>query len=579
LDEFLTRLGAGLKAPLRCVSGSHADNNPSMYRHNEKWWHCFSCGGNFNIYHFAAHRLDVNLDKGRFREISEFIEDTLGLPRSKCKPDAFEAAMKSYMEAYGEDGFLVKSDLKGEGGSAVEGDRTNFADKLLRDLDNSQVGVIANSIMEKFKGVPLAGDPKSEAVFSDYFCHNLYPHIIFTNEFGFYIYNYDAGVFQTDLAEAAIFFLIRRIAKRIEGFDISTSKKFSGILKFVSMHPLVHKTEKEFDRDDFLLNAKGAVYNLKTLESEPATPETPMKMSASVRPKSAETPVFDGFLSQISNGDPAMEAYLLRFMGYALAGSTREQIFLDFFGGGKNGKTTFIELMLYILGSYATTVSPDLIIDKNAPSKSECAAADLQNKRLATLADCNYGTLNDSMIKRITGGDTVRARHLYRDSFEFTPKCKLIIGTNKKLRLRDTGESVKRRLRLVPFEFHVPKKDRTLPEKLRGEAEGILFKLIREAYDYLCAGELPACDRIDKASQKYIDEENPFAAFFKERLKFDPAFSVKTVDVWEAYKAWTEANDAPARKKRELVQELELFNCKVSLTRQSPVVQGVRIVQ
>ncbi|MDR2193848.1 MAG: DUF5906 domain-containing protein [Treponema sp.] len=572
LDEFLTRCNIDLKTPQRCVSGTHPDNHPSMYRHNEEWWHCFSCGKNFNIYHFAARKIGVNLDKEHFRAVSECIEDTLGIPRPvnrhekiAVEIDELDAALKTYISEYGTDDFAVKVN------------KINFSDKLLKDLDNSQIGVMANAIMKQFKDIPLTGNPNSDTVFSDYFCNNFYPHIIYTSEIGFYIYNYETGVFQTQFTEAVIYFILRMLAKRIENFDISTSKKIAGILELISMHPLVQKTEAAFDQDDFLLNAQGVIYNLKTLESKPATPDMPMKMTTSVRPKKMETPVFDNFLAQITNNDPAMQAYLLRYMGYALTGITREQIFLDFFGGGKNGKTTFIELMLYIFGTYATTVSDDLIIDTSSPSKSENAAADLQNKRLATLADCNYGTLNDSMIKRVTGGDTIRARHLYKNSFEFTPKSKLIIGTNKKLHLRDTGESIKRRLKLVPFEFIVKEKDGTLPERLRGEAEGILHKLIREAYDYLYTNTLPVCPRIDNASKQYINTENPFTAFFEECLKFDPAFSVKTVEVWNAYKAWAEANDVKLQKKQLLIQELESRGVYVLKTMTTYLYKGIII--
>jgi P4 family phage/plasmid primase-like protien len=576
LDEFLTRLGVDLKAPQRCVSGGHADDHPSMYRHNGEWWHCFSCGGNFNIYHFAARKLNVKPDKNHFRAVSEFIEDTLGLPRPTRKPEnvkiemgALDKELKDYINNFGKDAFAKEEEAKLK--------KINFTDKLLDDIDNSQVGRAANAILEKFKGVPLAGAPSSESVFADYFCHNFYPHVIYTNEFGFYIYNYEKGVFQTDLAEAVIFQIVRRLAKKIENFDVSTSRKLSGTLKFISMHPLVFKTEKEFDQNDFSLNAGGAVFNLRTLESAPASPEAPMKMSTPIKPENGRTPAFDKFLSDVSKGDADMEAYLLRYMGYALTGSTREQIFLNFFGGGKNGKSTFIELALHLFGAYATTMPEDLIIDGGNAAKSENSAAILQNKRLAVLADCNRGALNDSMIKRITGGDTIRARHLYRDGFEFTPKSKLIIGTNQKLRLRDTGESVRRRLRLVPFEFYAEDADKTLLDKLKEEASGILFKLIREAYDYLYLNALPVCRRIEKASQQYIDEENPFAAFFQERLEFGADCGANTVEVWTAYKAWAEAAEVKAMSKRALAQELERVGCPIVVTRASPRFQGVEV--
>jgi hypothetical protein len=65
----------------------------------------------------------------------------------------------------------------------------------------------------------------------------------------------------------------------------------------------------------------------------------------------------------------------------------------------------------------------------------------------------------------------------------------------------------------------------------------------------------------------------------KKAVMYNPAFSVKTVDVWEAYRSWAESNDMKAQKKQTLIQEFESLNCKVLLTRQSPVIQGIQIKQ
>jgi phage/plasmid-associated DNA primase len=71
----------------------------------------------------------------------------------------------------------------------------------------------------------------------------------------------------------------------------------------------------------------------------------------------------------------------MRFTVYALTGSTREKIFLDLFGKGKNGKSTLLELMLYIFGSYATSMPEDLIVDTTSIAHKENSAVCIQNKR------------------------------------------------------------------------------------------------------------------------------------------------------------------------------------------------------
>jgi putative DNA primase/helicase len=437
----------------------------------------------------------------------------------------------------------------------------------------------AAAILARFKNIPLTGAPNKEAMFAEYFCDNLYPHVVYTKETGFYVYDFKSGTFQTDFADAVVHRLVLRLAKNIEGFDIASFNKLAGVTKFIAMHPLVFKLESEFDRDDFALNCAGTVYNIWTGETESAAPEKLMKMTARVTPAPASTPVFDKFLGEVCAGDASMAGFLLRFAGYALTGSTREQIFLDLYGGGKNGKTTLLELLLYVLGNYATTIPEDVVVDGGSPTKIENSITVLQNKRLAILADCNRGALNDGMIKKITGGDTLRARQLYRESYEFTPKCKLIIGTNQKLRLRDTGESVKRRLRLVPFDFRVDKPNKSLLDELKAEASGVLYKLLAEANVYARNMEttaFPECERINRESAKYLTDENPFGLFLQESVAFAADASARTVEIWEAYKTWADANGVKPLKKQSLFQELESRGVKTKRVENVYTFDGIR---
>jgi P4 family phage/plasmid primase-like protien len=355
------------------------------------------------------------------------------------------------------------------------------SDKLLEDLNNSAVGQLTDVILNNWNKVALQGNPKKEAVFADYFCYNIYPHVCYTKEGGFYIYNFHKGVYQSEYSEAVILQILMRLGKQIANFELPSANKLAGVLHFISLHSLIFHLEADFDKDNTALNVERRFFDLRTGESKPTRPEHMCKMTTGVDAVNAETPVFDRFLANITCGDAAMQGFLLRFMGYALTGLINEQIFLNFFGKGKNGKSTLLELMLYIFGDYATVVPEDLIVDTASISHTENSAVNIQNKRLATLADCSRGALNDSIIKRITGGDTIRARNLYHNSFEFSPKCKLIIGTNQKLHLRDTGESIKRRLRLVPFDYKVGTPDKTLLDKLKAEAPAILYTVMREA--------------------------------------------------------------------------------------------------
>jgi putative DNA primase/helicase len=61
------------------------------------------------------------------------------------------------------------------------------------------------------------------------------------------------------------------------------------------------------------------------------------------------------------------------------------------------------------------------------------------------------GQLDETKMKGLTGGDTVTARFMRGDFFQFEPTHKLVLLTNNRLRVKGTDHGVWRRLQLVPF--------------------------------------------------------------------------------------------------------------------------------
>jgi putative DNA primase/helicase len=62
----------------------------------------------------------------------------------------------------------------------------------------------------------------------------------------------------------------------------------------------------------------------------------------------------------------------------------------------------------------------------------------------------------------LTGGDTVRARFLYQDGFEFRPQFKLWLAANAAPKMKHDDTAMWRRILRIPFEHVIPK-DKRLP--------------------------------------------------------------------------------------------------------------------
>src|SRR5947209_956537 len=104
------------------------------------------------------------------------------------------------------------------------------------------------------------------------------------------------------------------------------------------------KFAEEFDRDPLLLGVPGnQVLDLRAGAIRPICREDRVTKRTNVAPDPNCKPVrFLQFMQEITLGDEALSAYLLRYCGYVLTGYTREHCLPFCYGHGANGKGTLI---------------------------------------------------------------------------------------------------------------------------------------------------------------------------------------------------------------------------------------------
>ena len=166
--------------------------------------------------------------------------------------------------------------------------------------------------------------------------------------------------------------------------------------------------------------------------------------------------------------------------GYCCTGSVVEQEFYQARGSGQNGKTVLFELVKHCLGSYAITASPDILMQRDLSAIPNDVAR-LQGARMVLTSEPDPGKkFSDCAIKSLTGGDTVIARFLHKEYFEFKMKAKIIMLTNHEIKAIGTDHGLWRRIVVIPFNYRVPeeKRDKHLPDKLIAEAEAVLSWMV-----------------------------------------------------------------------------------------------------
>ena len=229
-------------------------------------------------------------------------------------------------------------------------------------------------------------------------------------------------------------------------------------------------------------------------------------------------PVFDEFMKRVMP-DADIRSFLQRYVGYCLLGLTVEQCLLFFYGAGRNGKSTFVDLMVDVLGDYAVTLSIDSFAGDSRKGGAEATPdlARLPGARLVAASEPEMGVkLKDALIKTLTGCEKLAVRRLHQDFFELIPQFKIILSGNHKPRIDDDSDGIWRRVHLVPWDIQIPEDevDPDLPKKLRREMAGVLAWAVRGALDYLQKGLQPP-DAVKAATAEYREESDPIGAFIR----------------------------------------------------------------
>ena len=256
----------------------------------------------------------------------------------------------------------------------------------------------------------------------------------------------------------------------------------------------------------------------------------------------ATAPRWEHFLDEVFDGDGDLIAFVQRAVGYSLTGSTREQVLFVLYGSGANGKTTFIEVMRALLGDYGKQTPAETFLERRETIPSDLAR--LRSVRFVAAVETGEGRrLNETLVKRLTGGDSIAARFMYGSWFEFRPAFKAWLATNHKPYVRGTDEAIWRRLRLIPFTRTIPDdtRDPDLGWKLRRELPGILRWAVEGCLDWLDQGLHPP-STVSTATAAYRQEMDVLGGFLDECCVINPDAMATAADLYGRYLDWVEAS-------------------------------------
>ncbi|AXI27279.1 DNA primase [Gemella sp. ND 6198] len=339
----------------------------------------------------------------------------------------------------------------------------------------------------------------------------------------------------------------KRIKTMKKAFDKHLTYSRSNRGTVAGIKQSMHKNSidiNEFDSNDMLINLENSIYDMVSGMNIPHEANFKFTKKANVSyDESKKCPRWEKFLLEVFKDDLELIKWIQKALGYSLTGKTSEQVIFILNGNGRNGKSVFLDVISHILGDYRINIQPDsLMVRNNQGANSDIAR--LKGARFVTTVESNDGMrFNEGLVKQLTGGDTVTARFLHANEFEFTPKFKVWMATNHRPIIRGTDKGIWRRIRLIPFdrEFTDDEVDLDLTSKLLAESDGI-FQWVLKGLEMWQEERLGMCEKILMANKEYRQEMDVVSTFIDECLNNSLGKEVKASELYQHYKNYCAQN-------------------------------------
>jgi len=274
----------------------------------------------------------------------------------------------------------------------------------------------------------------------------------------------------------------------------------------------------------------------------------------------------DYWFNQITVGDRDLKHYFLKRLSSFLRGLNPEKMFDVWTNEGNGGKSILIRTLQYIFGSYFVDFPVSLLTGgtgktSGGPNPELAQAA---NARGAILMESDdREAMKGGMIKRLTGGDSIFVRGMFKDGGSMSITFKTILVCNNIPDIANADQAVMNRFVIFPFlgvwcdnppeneedQFRERrfKIDYDFDLQIPDLARGLLWLMV-QYYPYYAEEGLEKPKIVEDYIQdhwkendpyiKFIDEKIVYAYKDKEKKEIDYEKFLPASDIYPVYSRW-----------------------------------------
>ncbi len=320
---------------------------------------------------------------------------------------------------------------------------------------------------------------------------------------------------------------------------LSSSKTVANLLSLAKSDSRLIVPAEDWDAETSSINTPEGLVNLKTGKTTPSSSRHLVTKQTVVAPKPGACPRWERFLCEVFPNQPEIVDFMQVLMGYVMTGSISEQKIFFFFGKGSNGKSVLLSLLEWILGDYSMKLSASVLMQSRY-TQHPTELAQLQGKRFAASSELEDGQYwAEARLKELTGDDTISARFMRGDFFEFNQTQTHLIAGNYRPKLKGGDEAIQRRMVLIPFKakFEGEARDDHLQDKLRKEGPQILHWMIQGAIRWHTEG-LTIPGTVKKESSEYMQLMDDIAQWMDDCCEVNPDSNEGTQRLYESFRSW-----------------------------------------
>jgi len=138
-----------------------------------------------------------------------------------------------------------------------------------------------------------------------------------------------------------------------------TARKIEALVRVVAWDKRVRVVPEELDRDLYLFNCANGMVDLTCGRLYPHDRKKRItKISPAPYDPQAPCPRWTAFLNQIFQGRRELTSFVQKALGWSLTGDVSSQAMFILYGTGANGKSTFMNTVMKVMGDYGASPPP-----------------------------------------------------------------------------------------------------------------------------------------------------------------------------------------------------------------------------